>query len=95
MLTRQFEKAREKMHTLYAGQPARLAALQQLLEKEMEVLSATMHQWSQLQAQKLDAARKQLATQWENSDARHRLQALENALREQRARVSRLHLQAA
>ena len=95
MLMRQFEKARENIQKLYAEQPARLAALQQLMEKEMEELSTTMQQWSQLQAQKLEAARKQLADQWEHSEARHKLKALENALREQRARIRRLHLQPA
>lgn len=95
MLQRQFEKAREKMHALYSAHPGRLAALHQLLEKEMETLTATVNQWSHLQAQKLEAARKQLAEQWENSDTRRQLRLLEDALREQRARIRQLHLQAA
>ena len=42
-----------------------------------------------------DAAKQQLADQWENSDMRKRLRALEITLRQQNARVRLLHLQAA
>ncbi len=70
-------------------------ALALALEKEMEAFRATVNQWSHLQAEKFEAARKELAEQWENSDMRKRLHALEDALREQRERIRSLHLQTA
>ncbi|HVT35273.1 MAG TPA: fatty acid desaturase [Nevskiaceae bacterium] len=96
MLQRQFEKAQEKLAALRdRASPTRLSLLQEQLEKEMEAFSATVNAWSQLQAEKFEAARKELADHWEHSDMRRRLQALEDALREQRERISSLHLQAA
>ena len=96
MLQRQFEKAQEKLASLRDRMsPTRLSLLQDQLEKEMEAFRATVNAWSQLQAEKFEAARKELAEQWEHSDMRKRLQVLEDALRQQRERVSSLHLQTA
>jgi stearoyl-CoA desaturase (delta-9 desaturase) len=93
MLQRQFERAQEKLKT--CTNPGRLAVLQKLLEHELETFSATVNDWRHLQAERIDSARKQLADQWENSEVRRKLQALEDSLRLQYQRVRLLRLQTA
>jgi stearoyl-CoA desaturase (delta-9 desaturase) len=93
MLQRQFERVRERLQS--SANPGRFAELQKLLEHELEVFSATLNDWRHLQGERIDAARKQLADQWENSDVRRKLQALEESLRLQYQRVRLLRLQTA
>jgi stearoyl-CoA desaturase (Delta-9 desaturase) len=93
LLQRQFEHAREKLAR--SAQPGRISELQHLLEQEWEHYTQILAQWSQLQAERFEAARQQLVDQWEHSDARKRLHALEEALHLQYQRVRLLQLQAA
>ncbi|WP_029919289.1 acyl-CoA desaturase [Nevskia soli] len=93
MLQRQFERTQEKLRA--CSHPGRLAELQKLFEHEMEAFSVTLNEWKKLQAERIDAARKQIAGQWEHSEARRRFQALEHSLRLQRRRVRLLRLQTA
>lgn len=85
MLQRQLEKVRERVERCKNGE--RLAVLQQQFEHELETFKATVNAWSQLQSERIEAARHKLADQWEHSEARHKLRALEEALREQRYRL--------
>jgi stearoyl-CoA desaturase (delta-9 desaturase) len=93
MLERQFAQARERLES--CENPKRLAVLQSLLQHELDAFTATIAEWSHLQSERLDAARKQLASQWDHSDMRRRLRALEESLRLQRQRVRLLRLQTA
>jgi stearoyl-CoA desaturase (delta-9 desaturase) len=93
MLQRQFDRAQAKLRACPSH--GRIAVLQKLLEHELEAFSATVNEWTHLQGERIEAARKQLAGQWENSEARRRLQVLEEALRLQRQRVRLLRLQTA
>jgi stearoyl-CoA desaturase (delta-9 desaturase) len=94
MVQRQFERAQEKLRA--SRHPAsRLEVLQRLLEQELEAFKATVNDWSHLQGEKLDAARKQLAEQWESSDMRRKLVLLEERLKLQHQRLRLLHLQTA
>lgn len=88
MLQRQLEKVRERVERCKNNE--RLAVLQQQFEHELETFKATVNAWSQLQAERIEAARLKLADQWEHSEARHKLRALEDALREQRYRLQQL-----
>ncbi|HEX4872326.1 MAG TPA: fatty acid desaturase [Nevskiaceae bacterium] len=93
MLERQFQKAREQLER--CRHPGRLKVLQGLLQHELDTFGATLAEFRQLQAEKIEAARRQLAENWENSEVRKRLQMLEDSLRLQRQRVRLLHLQTA
>ncbi|MAY25849.1 MAG: acyl-CoA desaturase [Polycyclovorans sp.] len=95
LLQRQFEVARERISHSAGETDPRLARLHGLLEQEWQHFSHTLAEWTQLQTERFDAAKQQLADQWENSDMRKRLRALEITLRQQNARVRLLHLQAA
>lgn len=97
MIERHFAKAHEK---LAAAPPTnRLDAMRQVLEHEMETFKATVNEWTRLQTEKIEAAKKQVmdrvADRWEHSEARRRLQVLEEALQQQYERVRLLHLQTA
>lgn len=93
MLQRQFERAQERLSSCqHAG---RLEVLQKLMEHELEAFSVTLNEWKNLQSERIEAARRQLADQWENSEARRRFRALEEKLRLQRQRVRLLRLQTA
>ncbi|MDR3418296.1 MAG: fatty acid desaturase [Nevskia sp.] len=91
MLQRQFEKTQARLKA--CAHSGRLAVLQKLLEHELEAFYVTLNEWKHLQAERIDAARKQIAGQWENSEARRRFRALEESLRLQRRRVRLLRLQ--
>ena len=93
MLQRQFERARERLSS--CKHPGRLEVLQKLLEHELEAFSLTLNEWKNLQSERIEAARRQLADQWENSEVRRRFRALEEKLRLQRQRVRLLRLQTA
>jgi stearoyl-CoA desaturase (delta-9 desaturase) len=93
MLQRQFDRTQEKLRA--CSHSGRLAELQKLLEHELEAFSVTLNEWKQLQAERIDAARKQIAGQWEHSEARRRFRVLERSLRLQRQRVRLLRLQTA
>lgn len=91
MLERQFAQARENLES--CRHPTRLETLQTLLQHELDAFSETLGEWRQLKAERIDAARRQLADSWENSEVRRRLHGLEDALRQQRKRVRLLRLQ--
>ena len=93
MLERQFAQAKEKLDA--CKNSTRLQVLQSLLHQELEAFSQTLNEWRGLQAEKIDAARKQIADHWDNSEVRRRLQQLEESLRLQRQRVRLLRLQTA
>jgi stearoyl-CoA desaturase (delta-9 desaturase) len=93
MVQRQFEAVRERMTR--CKHEGRLAVIRQQLEHEMETFRATVDAWSQLQSQRIEAARGKLADQWQHSDMRQQLLLLEDRLREQRERMRSMHLQMA
>mgnify|MGYP000341313517 CR=1 FL=1 len=93
MLQRQFEKTQERLRA--CEHPGRLAALQKMLEHELEAFSHTLNEWKKLQAERMEAARNRIADKWEQSEAHRRFRALEDALRLQRQRVRLLRLQTA
>jgi stearoyl-CoA desaturase (delta-9 desaturase) len=97
MLQRQFERAQAGLRgRLQAGAASgRIAVLQKLLEQELEAFSVTLNEWKHLQSERIEAARKQFADQWEHSEMRRRFRALEDSLRLQRRRVRLLRLQTA
>lgn len=89
---RQFEKAQEHLQNAPHG---RMAHLQRLLEHELQHYSATLAEWARLQQEKFEHAKQQLSTQWETSEVRRRMRALEESLRRQQQRVRLLRLHAA
>ena len=97
MIERQF--ARAQVQIANAAPTTRMEAMKQLLEHEMETFKATVNEWTRLQTEKIEAAKKQVmdrvAERWEHSEARRRLQVLEEALQQQYERVRLLHLQTA
>jgi stearoyl-CoA desaturase (Delta-9 desaturase) len=88
LVQRQLERARERLAKI--SNPGALAQLQEAFEREREAFAETLNEWRALQAQRLESAKKQIADHWENSDARRRLTALEDALRAQYQRVRQL-----
>jgi stearoyl-CoA desaturase (delta-9 desaturase) len=93
MVERQFQRAQERLR---ASVPTtRLETLHKLLEQEMEAFKATVNEWTRLQAEKIESAKKQVADRWEHSEARRRLRVLEEALQLQHQRIRLLHLQTA
>lgn len=93
MVQRQIERAQE--HLQRHPHPGRMAQLQQLLETELKHYSEILGEWAHLQQQKIEAAKRSLAEQWENSEVRGRIQALEHSLHLQHRRLRLLNLQAA
>lgn len=97
MIERQF--ARAQVQIANAAPTTRMEAMKQLLEHEMETFKTTVNEWTRLQTEKIEAAKKQVmdrvAERWEHSEARRRLQVLEEALQQQYERVRLLHLQTA
>jgi len=93
MVQRQLERAQER---LAQGQPGgRLATLQTLLEQELKHYSEIASEWAKIQQEKFEAAKRQLAEQWENSEVLARIRTLEESLRMQHRRLRLLSLQAA
>ena len=93
MVERQFARAQARLAS--AMPTSRLETVQKLLEQEMEAFKATVNEWTRLQTEKIETARRQVADRWEHSDARRQLRLLEEALRLQYERVRLLHLQVA
>lgn len=93
MVERQFARAQARLAT--AVPTSGLDTVQKLLEQEMEAFKATVNEWTRLQTEKIESARKQVADRWEHSDARRQLLLLEDALHLQYERVRLLHLQVA
>ena len=97
MIERQFARAHEKL--AQAAPTTRLETVRRRLEQELEAVKSTVNEWTRLQGEKIETAKRQVmdrvAERWEHSDARRRLQALEDALQEQYRRVRLLHLQTA
>lgn len=93
MIERQIQRVQEGLR----DQPltGRLAILQKLLEHEMEQLRVTVNEWTHLQGEKFEAAKKKAVDRWEHSEARRKLRALEETLALQYERVRLLQLQAA
>jgi len=95
MVERQLKQAQEQLAT-DAGRThsaSRVAQLQKLLEQELQHFSATLAEWARLQQEKFEAAKQQMAEQWETSEVRRRIGALEDALICQHRRVRLLRLQ--
>jgi len=110
MLQAQFERAREKLALSTAANSNRLNELQHLLEHEWQQFSSTVAEWTRLQSEKFDTAKQQLSdkmhermheaqAQWEHSEMRQKLVAMERKLEEslelQRQRVQLLRTQMA
>lgn len=93
ILARQFERLQRRLEVRH--REGRLVVLSALVEQERAVFAATLAEWRQLQAERFDAMRRQLADQWRASEVRERLRGLEEALRAQRRRVRLLRLQMA
>ncbi|MGQ0621176.1 MAG: acyl-CoA desaturase [Panacagrimonas sp.] len=93
MVERQFARASARLST--APATTRMETLRKLLEEEMEAFKATVNEWSRLQTEKIEAAKKQVVDRWEHSEARRQLLALEDSLRMQYERLRLLHLQTA
>ncbi|MCC2657044.1 MAG: acyl-CoA desaturase [Panacagrimonas sp.] len=97
MIERQFARAHEKL--AQATPTTRLDTVRRLLEQEMDAFKSTVNEWTRLQSEKIETAKRQVmdrvAERWEHSEARRRLQALEDALQAQYRRVRLLHLQTA
>lgn len=92
MVQRQLERAQQR---LAQAQPGRFDALQQLLEQELKHYSEIASEWAKIQQEKFEAAKRQLAEQWENSEVCARIRTLEDSLRMQHRRLRLLSLQAA
>lgn len=95
MLERQFQVAQEQLRQCGNAPHGRIADLQDLLQRELEAFKGTLAEWGHLQAERIEAARRQLATQWDHSDLRRRLQVLERSLKLQQQRVRLLCAQTA
>lgn len=97
MLERQFERARKKLEK--AAPTTRMEAMRKLLEQEMETFKVTVNEWTRLQSEKIETASRQVidrvVERWEHSEARRRLQLLEETLQQQYQRVRLLQLQTA
>jgi len=93
MVQRQIERAQKRLQE--CPHPGRLQQLQLLLEQELKHYSEILSEWAHLQQQKIEAAKRSLAEQWENSEVRGRIRALEDSLRLQHRRLRLLNLQAA
>lgn len=93
MVARQLQQAQE--HLARQGSTGRAAQLQKLLEQELQHYSATLAEWARLQQEKFEYARQHMAEQWETSEVRRRIHALEEALICQHRRVRLLSVQAA
>jgi stearoyl-CoA desaturase (delta-9 desaturase) len=93
MIERQLQRAQQSL----AASPlnARFTELHARLEAEMEQLKATVNEWTHLQGEKFEAAKKKAVDAWEHSEARRKLHALEESLAQQYERVCQLRLQAA
>ena len=93
MIERQFARTQEKLAS--AAPTTRIETVRALLEQEMEAFKHTVNEWTRLQTEKIEAAKKQVIDRWEHSEARRRLQVLEEALQQQYQRVRLLQLQTA
>ena len=93
MIERQFARTQQKLAS--AAPTTRIETLRALLEQEMEAFKHTVNEWTRLQTEKIEAAKKQVIDRWEHSEARRRLQVLEEALQQQYERVRLLQLQTA
>ena len=92
---RQFERAREALAN--SGAHARFNEVKAKLDAEWQQLSEAMARWTQLQGDKLAAAREQVRSRWEQSDIKAHLEvlALERSMKLQRVRVELLQRQLA
>lgn len=93
MVQRQIQQAQERLQ--HCSNPNQMPQLQQLLEQELQHYAEILSEWAQLQQQKLEAAKRSLAEQWENSEVRAQIRRLEDALHEQHRRLRLLNLQVA
>lgn len=92
MVQRQIERAQQRLRE--CPNPGRIATLQLLLEQELKHYSEILSEWTHLQQEKIEAAKRQLAGQWENSEVRRRIRNLEDSLHQQHRRISLLSRQA-
>ena len=98
LLDMQFKRAQE----LAQGQSE--PALTAILEREYQLFTDAINQWSQLQAERyerhreqlgdaLEERRQQLLARWEQATLRDRFRELESSLRDQRKRLQQLMVQ--
>lgn len=93
LVERQFEQARERLDA--CRDPGLMAKLHAQLEHELAHFKAILGDWTTLQQERIEATKKKLIDQWNESEAHHRLLALEESLRLQHDRVKSIRLQAA
>ena len=95
LLERQFETAKQGIAVQTENR--RLATVQRLLQNEWDAFSETLTEWREIQAEKIENAKQQVAEKvaenWEHSHMRRRLRVLEASLRLQRRRVRLIRLQ--
>ncbi|MEN8721048.1 MAG: hypothetical protein ABF296_12375, partial [Oceanococcaceae bacterium] len=94
-VTRELERVAEVLAR--RPQHDRMTELRDQVDAEWAHFKATLAQWADLQSAKIDAAREQIKSQWENSEIKSRLDALqiEQALREQLSRLQAMQRQLA
>ena len=93
LVERQLERAKERVAT--CPDSGRLDELQALLQHELAHFATLTSDWATLQQHRLGAAKEKLLHQWEESEIHHRMQALEESLRQQYRRVRLIGLQTA
>lgn len=94
-VSRELERAREALEARSSHRS--FAEYKQQFDQEWAQFKDTVAQWAQLQSARIDAAREQVKTQWERSEIKGKIDALdiERALREQRLRLRALQRQLA
>lgn len=94
-VTRELERMTEALEK--RPQHSRMLELREQVDAEWAHFKQTVAAWAELQSAKFDAAREQIRSQWENSEIKTRIDSLqiEEALREQLARVQMMQRQLA
>ncbi len=94
-VSRELERAREALEA--SSGHGRIAEFKQQFDAEWHQFKDTVSQWAQLQSARFDAAREQVKNQWQRSEIKSKIDALdiERALRKQRLRLRILQRQLA
>lgn len=94
-VTRELERTSEALDARDCN--GGLSDIRAQMDVEWAHFKETVAQWADLQSAKIEAAREQLKSQWENSEIKHKIDALdiENAFREQLARLQAMQRQLA
>jgi len=89
----------ERTHAALQARPhtRSVAEIKEQMDAEWDHFKDTVAQWADVQSARFDAAREQIKTQWENSDIKHKIDALqvEQAFREQLTRLQAMQRQLA